>query len=120
MTWKLWIDDQIEDPNTPARHIPDGFIGAASSYDAMILVKVKGLPAYIDFDHDLGGEDTSMKFLNKLVEMYPNGPVPEFQVHSQNPIGTRNIISFMNSWKKSLSLPDISLMEGTMEGPKNG
>lgn len=104
MTWKLWIDDQIHDPDTPMRHIPPGYIGAESSYDALILIKIKGIPEYISFDHDLGGEDTTMKFLHKLVELYPNGPVPEYQIHSQNPVGAKNIVSFMYSWKKSLNV----------------
>jgi len=105
MTWMLWLDDQLDDPHTPSRWIKPGYIGARNSYDAMILVKVKGMPSYIDFDHDLGGNDTAITFLNKLVELYPNGPVPEYQVHSQNPIGVKNIVAFMYSWKKSLNIP---------------
>ncbi|SRR5260221_11333171 len=102
MTWKLWLDDQLDDQNTPSRWIPVGYIGARNTYDAMILVKVKGLPEFINFDHDLGEDDTAMTFLNKLVELYPNGPVPEYQIHSQNPVGSKNIVAFMYSWKKSL------------------
>ncbi len=104
MTWKLWLDDQLDDKDTPSRWIRPGYIGARSTYDAMILVKVKGLPEYIDFDHDLGHEDTAINFINQLIEIYPNGPVPEYQIHSENPVGAKNIISKMYSWKKSINV----------------
>lgn len=104
MPWKLFLDDQIDDPNTPSRHAPYGFLKAASSYDAKMLVVIGGMPDYMDLDHDLGGGDDAVIFLNWLAEEYPNGPVPKYNVHSANPVGVARIKSFMNSWQKSITL----------------
>lgn len=104
MAWKLWLDDQLADPDTPERHTPEGFIGATNSNDACELVEGYGLPVFMDLDHDLGGSDTAMDFLRALVESYPDGPVPEYRVHSANPVGRKNIESFIDSWRKSLEL----------------
>lgn len=102
MTWKLWVDDQLDDPETPNRHIPEGFLGAASTEEAKELVTFKGVPDFMDLDHDLGGNDTVMAFLRWLSNTYPDGPVPEYRVHSQNPNGIMNVISYLDSWKRSL------------------
>lgn len=103
-TWKLWLDDQLDDPATPGRHVPAGFIGARSSLEAMKLVELHGLPTFMDLDHDLGGEDTTMEFLHWLAEKYPKGPVPKFVVHSANGEGRKSIDAYLGSWKKSLTL----------------
>jgi hypothetical protein len=104
--WYLWIDDQLDDPETPVRWTPSGYFGAKSTAEAKKLVDEHGLPRRMDLDHDLGigkfGEaDTVMEFLRWLSERFPNHP-PDYAIHSQNPIGVKNIISFMESWKKSL------------------
>jgi len=102
MTWKLWIDDQLDDPERPRRHTPKDFIGARSSKEAQDLVDVAGLPVFMDLDHDLGGDDKVMVFLRWLSDTYPDGPVPDYGIHTENPEGRKNIESFMQSWKKSL------------------
>lgn len=102
MTWKLWLDDQILDPETPARHTPEGFLGAKSTEEARAIALLRGPPSFMDLDHDLGGDDTAMAFLRWLTYEYPEGPVPQYRVHSQNPIGIQNIISYMESWRRSL------------------
>lgn len=28
---KIWLDDQLDDPETPVRHTPDGWVGAKNS-----------------------------------------------------------------------------------------
>ena len=102
MTWQLWVDDQLNDPETPERHTPKGFLGARSSQEAKDLVKARGMPFFMDLDHDLGETDRVMDFLVWLYQEHPDGPVPQFQVHSKNPIGTANIISYLRSWEASL------------------
>lgn len=102
MSWKLWIDDQIDDPDAPERWVPPGFKGASSSKEACKLVIRYGLPAYMDLDHDLKGNDTTMKFLYWLADNYPNGPIPKYNVHSLNPVGRANMILFMRDWEKYL------------------
>ena len=96
MTWKLWLDDQLDS----VRPVPSGYIGAASSEEAIALVDQLGSPEFMDLDHDLGGEDNAMRFLrylSNIVEVPPG-----YVVHSRNPCGKENIVSFMESWKKSL------------------
>ena len=102
MTWKLWLDDQLDDPETPSRHTPEGFMGAKSSHEALELVKKHGMPTFIDFDFDLGGTDTAQTFLYELQSLYPDGPVPDYRVHSRNVYAKEMIGSFLSSWKRSL------------------
>ncbi len=99
MTYKLWLDDQINDPSTPSRHVPEGWVGADSSEAAIKLVQMNGPPSEIDLDHDLGYGDTALVFL-KWLERMTELP-PTYKVHSRNPVGRDNIVSFMESWKKS-------------------
>lgn len=84
---KLFIDDE----RFPAGNREDWVI-CRSSAEAIAWVKINGLPDFISFDHDLGGEDTSRKFINWLVdalldEVVYMAPSFKFDVHSQNPIG---------------------------------
>lgn len=116
MSWKLWIDDQIFDTNTSSRHPALGFTGAASSEEAQRLVIRFGIPEFLQLDHDLGlmpdgSEDRVTNFLTWLeLYCYENGlvktpaQVPGYAIHSANPVGRKNIVSFMESWKKSLEL----------------
>ena len=93
MKYKLFIDDERY-PVTP-----DWFI-ARNSYDAIYAVKEYGLPSEIAFDHDLGGCDTSMGFIHFLNDYmidnnlkFPSGF--KYSIHSQNPVGAKNIDVFM-------------------------
>ena len=120
--WRLWIDDQALDLETPARHCSpnndDEFQWevATTSKDAIALVSAYGyLPKFIDFDHDLGmtegssaseGEspsemDTVKPFCKFIAELFPDSPVPDFNIHSANPDGAAWIRSFMESWRRS-------------------
>lgn len=74
-----------------------------TSEKAKAVVEAFGLPDEIWFDHDLGDDDTSMKFIFWLQEQlldlkfrgFPKGFV--FSVHSQNPVGKKNIEYAMNT-----------------------
>lgn len=97
MTYKLFIDDIRNPPD-------ETWIVVRSSVAALEYVQKNGMPEFISFDHDLGGDDTTMVFLRKLVDVVWNGTdsPPDYKVHSANPVGSINIVSFMESWKKSL------------------
>lgn len=101
MSWRLYLDDQLADPDAPERHTPSGFIGAASTAEAIALVESLGVPEYMSLDHDLGQSDRSMDFLKWLSNSCADSP-PKYDVHSANPIGRENIISFMESWNRSI------------------
>ena len=94
MTYRLFIDDE-RFPVTP-----DWFV-ARNSYQAIKALELYGMPQEIAFDHDLGGQDTAINFINALESelidrnlKFPKGF--KYTVHSQNPIGAANIISKMN------------------------
>lgn len=87
--WHLFLDDE----RFPIS--PHWFV-ARNSYQAIYAVQKWGMPESMALDHDLGGEDTTMVFLDKLQEFLENGGVEfppdfEYSVHSQNPVGAKNI-----------------------------
>lgn len=93
---KLFIDDVRNPPG-------EDFSVVRSTAEAIEWVKTNGIPSFISFDHDLGGDDTSMVFIRRMYEeIWQEGnPIPDYTVHSANPIGSKNIVSFMESWKKA-------------------
>lgn len=101
MTWRLFLDDERH-PVTP------DWVIARSSAEAINMCRERGLPQEVAFDHDLGGDDTSMAFLawltNALLDnqvSFPKGFT--YSVHSQNPIGVRNIEGLMNNLLRKFS-----------------
>ncbi|MCK9530418.1 MAG: hypothetical protein M0R77_07645 [Gammaproteobacteria bacterium] len=87
--YKLFIDDE----RFPID--PHWFV-ARNSFEAIKAIDLYGIPQEIAFDHDLGGQDTAIIFINwledKLVEGVYNLPQGFiWSVHSQNPIGAKNI-----------------------------
>lgn len=93
MTYKMFIDDE----RWP---LTDDWIIVRSSKEAIQCVLKNGFPQHINFDHDLGGNDTSMKFIYWLIDYmldcelhFPTGF--SWDVHSQNPIGAENIRQIM-------------------------
>lgn len=114
MEWNLHIDDDaltpgLEDFRYPPADEPGWYI-ATSSTEAMALVEIYGIPRRINFDHDLavinGVPDTSMVFLKWLADKYPEAilSIEDYRVHSRNPEGAKNIESFMESWRRSITL----------------
>lgn len=96
MTWKLFIDDE-------RNPVDQGWVIARSSEEAIQAVSTTGsLPNEIAFDHDLGGDDTSMRFLTWMSIVVLDGIYaipPDFvwSVHSQNPVGAANIRGFIGN-----------------------
>ena len=101
MSYKLFIDD-LRDPVTSDWKV------ARSSVEAKDIVVEFGIPNEIAFDHDLGGDVTSIVFNNWLInEMLDEDlKLPEgfkFSIHSMNPIGVENIKSLMTGVVKEFS-----------------
>ena len=95
MTYRLFIDNE-RFPVTP-----DWFL-ARNSFQAIKALELYGLPQEIAFDHDLGGQDTAINFINQLENELIDRKLKfskcfEYTVHSQNPIGAANIISKMDT-----------------------
>ena len=100
---RIWLDDQTEF-DAKNRKIPEGFdLQWFSSDEAIRGMTELGCPDFIDFDHDLGGDDNAMKIVNWMInrdidrrmDFDPDDPfIPwnfDFNVHSANPIGADNI-----------------------------
>jgi len=98
-------------------------------YNEFVLyIETNGTPEFVSFDHDLGDtamdeyfrnvetkgtldydnikEKTGFDCAKFLVEycMDENQPLPEYLVHSANPVGKKNIESYLENAKKHLSL----------------
>lgn len=94
MTYKMFIDDE----RFP---VEEDWLIVRTSYDAQMSVEAVGVPSFISFDHDLGGDDTSMVFIKWLIDYMLDNDLQfpknfDFYVHSQNPIGKANIEHLMN------------------------
>ena len=90
----LYLDD--------LRPTPEGFDRVYSYKEFVAYLERKGLPDFISFDHDLG-EDLSGYDCAKYLVAYcleHQFPLPDYQVHSQNPIGKENIERLLENFKK--------------------
>lgn len=93
LSYKLFIDDE----RFP---VDDDWVIARSTNEAIFAIRLNGMPSFISFDHDLGGNDTSRVFIKWLLDELLDGneqlpPDFDFAVHSQNPIGADWIQSTM-------------------------
>lgn len=99
--WEMFLDDE----RVPADSQSSSVVVVRSSQEAIAFcMAVDSLPKRIMFDHDLGGDDTSIKFILWMIEQlyadHPKFTLREdftFSVHSQNPVGAGNITSLMNN-----------------------
>jgi hypothetical protein len=97
MSYRLFIDD-IRDP------IDNDWRIARSSTDAIALLETLGCPCEISFDHDLGGDDTAMLIVKRLIalDLDAGGAFisPEFSysIHSANPVGRENIRGLLDQY----------------------
>lgn len=90
---KLYLDD--------VRPIPDGYLEVRSYAEFVAYITEYGLPDFISFDHDLGLEENGYDCAKWLVNYCLDNDLrlPEFAVHSQNPVGKENISSLLNNFK---------------------
>ena len=90
----LYLDD--------LRPTPEGFERVYSYSDFIAYLKYKGLADFISFDHDLGEEFSGYDCAKYLVDYCLDRqlPLPDFAVHSQNPVGKENIERLLNNFKE--------------------
>jgi len=97
MTYRMFIDDE----RFPPRNETDWVI-VRSSAEAIAFVQEIGVPQFISYDHDLGGDDTSMKFITWMIDAYLDKKISSFpvnyEVHSQNPVGAKNIRALLDGF----------------------
>lgn len=100
MSYRMFIDDERFPPN-------DGKEWAIvrSSDEAIKYVQTHGVPEFVSYDHDLGADDTSMKFIGWMIDQYLDQSITDFPVkyaiHSQNPVGARNIETLLRGFISS-------------------
>ncbi len=110
---KLYLDD-VRTPNT------EGWEIVRTYEDFVSWITENGLPDEVSFDHDLadvGYDPNTLKETFKYREKtgydaakwlcdycWTNGlPVPDWNVHSANPVGRDNIISILSTFEKKLN-----------------
>ena len=89
----LYLDD--------LRPTPEGFDRVYSYEEFVGYLEIKGLPDFISFDHDLGEDLSGYDCAKYLVEycLAHQRPLPDYQVHSQNPVGKENIERLLENFR---------------------
>lgn len=106
MTYRLFIDD-IREPIDLDWRI------ARTSADAIALLETLGCPHEISFDHDLGGDDTAMLVVRRLIDLDLDAggtfiaPDFSYSIHSANPVGRENIRGLLDQYVASRCPPRI-------------
>ena len=122
--YNLFLDDNRIPTHVTWVEIPkDQHYSVVRNYKEFVdLVTLKGLPKFVTYDHDLNdvhyghglkGDDipydsytekTGYDCAKWLVDYCVKRGVkhPPYMVHSMNPIGKQNIISYVESYNKSI------------------
>ncbi len=107
---KVWLDDQIHDPDVPERHTPHGWVGVVTPDLAIELLKT-GAVTEISLDNDLGLTNVAppnegRHVLDWIEEMVACGQLAPFdiRIHSRNSEAVRlmNVIHrrILNIWDR--------------------
>ena len=92
----------IDDERFPVGHF-DYIIRTQADFDNAIIDIGTRKITFISFDHDLGpNEPTGYDLLKKLIDIDMERGILakdfDFYVHSQNPIGAKNIEAYLNNY----------------------
>ncbi len=99
--YKLYIDD-LRIPSLQEMELYN-YIIVRTSQEAIDYITENGIPTFISFDHDLGGDDTAMKVVDFIIESVLDDKLQmpaffAFKIHSANPIGSDNIESKLKNF----------------------
>lgn len=94
MKTKLWVDDERPAPD-------DTWMVAENSDTAKRFLALQWeclneTYTEVSLDHDLGGDDTSMKIIDFLEE-FPHLWPQSVTIHTQNPVGRDNLTRAINA-----------------------
>jgi hypothetical protein len=102
VNYNIFLDDKRSPPNL-------NYLLVINYDDFVHCIKTNGLPKFISFDHDLGdinseqektGYDCAVWLVNYCMD---NGlELPNYYVHSQNPIGKEKINALFKNYIKQL------------------
>ena len=114
MTYKLLLDDiRVPPTDKDTGRVESGWRIARTAEQAINIVYSIGLPNHIAFDHDLGDPENgdAMEFAKWLAEYclyYKIKPSFTYDVHSMNPIGKKNIESYIENLKSFFDKENVS------------
>ena len=102
----LFLDDERE-PSLYLLVQHTDVVVCRTYYEAVQLVRQRGMPSHICFDHDLGPHsETGYDFAKWLVDNFMQSgrtdPI-RFSVHSQNPVGALNIKTLLDNYNKHVA-----------------
>lgn len=107
MSYAMFIDDQRIPRNVTWIELPNRSWQICRNIDEVMQnIWTRGFPEFISFDHDLGlDEPTGYDIAKRLVEMDMDGDIQiptnfAFAVHSQNPIGAKNIKRYLDNYMR--------------------
>lgn len=123
---KLFLDDVRTIDMVYQNYNPEDWVLVRNYHEFVNYIQKYGLPEFISFDHDLGVEHMEWFFNNGGYDSLPDPleadfiektgydaakwlcsyvidndlKLPDYAVHSANPIGRKNIISYLENFKK--------------------
>lgn len=109
MTYQLFLDDErfpeiVDHSEYKEFGVNDFWIIVRNVHDARYYIETHGLPTIMSLDHDLGDHKfTGMEFVKWLVNTYLVDGENKLgstivHVHSMNPVGKKNMESYINSY----------------------
>lgn len=131
MYYNLFLDDIRKPKDVKWIELPVVYWTVVRNYKEFVdIVKKQGLPQWVSFDHDLADEHYRPSMYNPdghYSNYYTDGtfkektgyecakwmvdyciekklPFPQYCVHTKNPIGEKNIISYIENFKKHVQL----------------
>ena len=89
---KLWIDDVRPPPDDTWTWCTTGDLALAHLAHSYLSTNTANQIEMVSFDHDLGGDNTSI-FVAQMIELMAHGghKPPAWQIHSANPVGRMNL-----------------------------
>ena len=108
MAYKLFLDDERFPPDMDGEGYRLWVI--VRNYNEFVeCLQMYGMPEFISFDHDLGdsldGYECAKWLGMRCVDSGTN--IPEFYVHSQNPVGANNINFYLASAQKFIDISRV-------------
>lgn len=111
MSWNLFLDDErnLKDVTWAPEWVFEKYFNerwtvARNWEEVAYWVAHKGFPKFISFDHDLGkDEKTGYDIIKLMIEDVMNSEYEisegfDYYVHSKNPVGKKNIESYLNNF----------------------
>jgi hypothetical protein len=101
-TYNLFLDDTRSPQNDKTWDV------VRTHAEFIRTIERRGMPSLISFDHDLGEKKSGYDCAKWLIEycMKTSKELPEYRVHSQNPVGKANIRALLENYKQKIENVD--------------